>query len=140
MDNFKETVGGYDKQEVNDFVNYVIKKTEENVTIIREQSNELNQLRSELSKYHKLENTFYDIKRQADVANEQIRRNAEKQAELIIKEAKDNASKIVNDALIKAEKVEQEKEMLNISIHNYKKKIRNTLMEQLDALEDIEML
>ena len=75
MDNFSPSSLGYDKKEVNDFVDYVIKKTEENVTIIREQSNELNMLRSEVSKYKRLENSFYEVKRQADIANQQIRDN-----------------------------------------------------------------
>lgn len=140
MDNFSPSSLGYDKKEVNDFVDYVIKKTEENVNIIREQSNELNMLRSEVSKYKKLENSFYEVKRQADIANQQIRDNAKREADLIIKEAKDDASKILNDALLKANQLEKEKEELNRNIHNYKKKLRNTLIEQLDMLDDIEIL
>ena len=34
MDNFTNTVGGYKKEEVNEFVDYVIKKTEENILTI----------------------------------------------------------------------------------------------------------
>jgi len=58
----------------------------------------------------------------------------------IVQEAKDNANKIVNDALLKARKIEIEKEALNKSIKLYKKKIRNTLIEQLEMIEDIEIL
>ena len=35
MDNFTNVTGGYNKQEVNEFVEYVIKKTEDNILTIR---------------------------------------------------------------------------------------------------------
>ena len=34
----------------------------------------------------------------------------------------------------------EEKERLNQSLKNYKKKVKNTLVEQLEILEDIEIL
>ena len=36
MDNFNQSQMGYDKTEVNEFVDYVIKKTEENIDTIRQ--------------------------------------------------------------------------------------------------------
>ena len=41
MDNFTNTVGGYKKEEVNEFVDYVIKKTEENILTIKKQKDEI---------------------------------------------------------------------------------------------------
>lgn len=57
-----------------------------------------------------------------------------------MKEAKDNASRIVNEALLQASKIEQEKDHLNKNIKLYKTKMKNTLMEQLELLDDIEVL
>lgn len=132
MDNFNEEHLGYRKQEVNEFVDYVIKKTEENISTIKSQKDEILRLTNELEEYKRLYLTNFKINNPSYLS--------EKEADLIIKEAKDNASRIVNDALLKAEKIENQKELLNKSIKMYKKKIRSTLMEQLDILEDIEIL
>ncbi len=132
MDNFNEERLGYRKEEVNEFVDYVIKKTEENISTIKSQKEEIARLTNELEEYKRL----YLVNSKMNNPSYY----SEKEADLIIKEAKDNASRIVNSALLKAEKIENQKEILNKSIRMYKKKIRSTLMEQLDILEDIEIL
>ncbi len=133
MDNFNEEKLGYNKREVNDFVDYVIKKTEENVNIIRSQSEEIRRLNEELNR----QKNIYSLTKE-EIDN--IRLNASLERDRIISDAKDNASRIVNDALIRANSINQKQELLNKNIYIYKKKIRNTLMEQLEALDDIEML
>lgn len=129
MENFNEDHLGYRKDEVNEFVDYVISKTEENITTIKSQKEEIIRLTNELEEYKKL---YFSKVNDSSYT--------ERERDLIIKEAKDNASRIVNSALIKAEKIENQKDLLNKSIRMYKKKIRSTLMEQLDMLEDIEIL
>ena len=133
MDHFNSSGLGYDKNEVNEFVDYVIKKTEENVKTIKNQYEEINCLKEELEKYKKMESSMNYI-------NEEKRLLAEKEANMIISEAKDNANKIVNDALIKSQKLNMEREVLESNIKLLKKKIRNNLLEQLNLVEDIETL
>ncbi len=140
MDNFNQSQMGYDKKEVNDFVDYVIKKTEENIDTIKSQNEEIKRLNLELEKYKKIESSYQYLNTQTEYTTTEIKRLANQQADLIIKEAKDNASRIVNDALIKAQKIQNDKELLNKNIIICKKKIRNALMEQLDLIEEIEML
>lgn len=133
MDNFKESQVGYDKQEVNQFVDYVIKKTEENILVIKNQREEIRRLQEELSR----RDNMYFISREQI---EEMRKEANRERERIIQDAKDNASRIVNDALLRANSITKKQELLNKNIYIYKKKIRNTLMEQLEALDDIELL
>ncbi len=140
MDNFNQAQMGYDKKEVNEFVDYVIKKTEENIDTIKSQNEEIKRLNLELEKYKKMESSYQYLNSQTEYTTTEIKRLAEQQADLIVKEAKDNASRIVNDALIKAQKIQNDKELLNKNIVICKKKIRNALMEQLDLIEEIEML
>ena len=140
MDNFNQSQMGYDKREVNEFVDYVIKKTEENIDTIKNQNEEIRRLNLELERYKKLESSYQYLNTQTEYTTTEIKRLAEQQADLIIKEAKDNASRIVNDALIKAQKIQNDKELLNKNITICKKKIRNALMEQLDLIEEIEIL
>lgn len=140
MDNFSNVTNGYRKEEVNDFVEYVIKRTEENILTIKKQKDEIEALRMENERLKKLENSYLYIQNQIENTANEIKSNAKYEAELIIKEAKDNASIIVNDALLKAERLETEKELLNQSLKVYKKKVKSALKEQLDLIEDIEML
>lgn len=140
MDNFSNVTNGYRKEEVNDFVEYVIKRTEENILTIKKQKDEIEALRMENERLKKLEDSYLYIQNQIENTANEIKSNAKYEAELIIKEAKDNASIIVNDALLKAERLETEKELLNQSLKVYKKKVKSALKEQLELIEDIEML
>ena len=141
MNNFTNVQdGGYKREEVNDFVDYVIRKTEGNILTIKSQKEEIERLKEENSRLKKLENSYAYIQSQIENTANEIKANAKYEADLIIKEAKDNASTIVNDALLKAEKITNEREMLNQSMKSYKRRVKNALLEQLDLIEDIEIL
>lgn len=133
MEHFSSNGLGYNKEEVNDFVDYVIKKTEENVTTIKSQYEEIRRLQDELEHYKKLENTL-------DTIYNEKKDLAEKEATFIINEAKDNASRIINDSLVKAKQLEMEKQAMDANLKIIKKKVRNCLLEQLNAVEEIETL
>lgn len=141
MNNFSNVQdGGYNRQEVNDFVDYVIKKTEENILTIKKQKEEIEYLRSENERLSRLEQSYVYIQNQVENSANEIKANAKYEADLIIREAKDNASSIVNDALLKAEKLTSERERLNQTLKVYKRKVRSALMEQLEIIDDIEVL
>ena len=141
MNNFSNIQnGGYNKQEVNDFVDYVIKKTEENILTIRKQKEEIEYLKSENARLSRLEESYTYIQSQIENSANEIKANAKYEAELIIREAKDNASAIVNDALLKSEKLINDREKLNQTLKVYKRKVRNALMEQLEIIDEIEVL
>lgn len=140
MYNFTNEAQGYKKEEVNDFVSYVINKTEENILTIKNQQEEIEYLRGENARLKKLEDSYTYVQSQIENTANEIKANAKYEADLIIREAKENASSIVNDALLKAEKINNDKEMLNRNIKSYKRKVRNLLIEQLDTLDDIEIL
>jgi len=140
MNNFTNVASGYRKEEVNDFVDYVIKRTEENILTIKKQKDEIEALRLENERLKRLEDSYVYIQSQIENTANEIKSNAKYEAELIIKEAKDNASVIVNDALLKAEKLENDREMLNQSLKSYKKRVKSALMEQLEMIDDIEVL
>jgi len=133
MEHFNSDALGYNKSEVNEFVDYVIKKTEENIYTIKSQLDEIKRLQDELERYKNLESALLK-------ANDDKVSLAEKEANLILTEAKDNANRIVNDALIKAQKIEMEKQTFEANLKIIKKKVRNNLIEQLNKLEEIETL
>ena len=132
--------GGYNRREVNDFVDYVIKKTEENILTIKNQKEEIEYLKSENARLKSLEQSYGYLQTQIENSANEIKANAKYEAELIIREAKDNASAIVNDALLKSQKLIDDRERLNQTLKAYKRKVKNALMEQLEIIEDIEVL
>lgn len=141
MDNFSNVqTGGYDRREVNDFVDYVIKKTEENMLTIKKQRDEIDYLKRENARLKELENSYAYIQNQIENRANEIKANAKYEADLIIREAKDNASSIVNDALLKSEKLINDRERLNQTLKIYKRKVRAALVEQLEIIDDIEVL
>ena len=140
MDNFTNTPLGYDKKEVNDFVDYVIKRTEDNILTIKKQKDEIEFLKRENERLKRLEESFSYVQSQIENVASEIKSNAKYEAELIIKEAKDNASSIVNDALLKTEKLNNEREILVNSVLSFKKKVRSAISEQVNILDEIEML
>ena len=140
MDSSQKKDIEFKKEDISDFVDYVIKKTEENIVTIKSQKEEIARLQDELLAYKRLENSYYQLNIKAEDAISEMKSLAKKEAEMIINEAKDNANKIVNDALIKAQEVKKQQEDLNKIVFAYKKKLRNMLVQQLEEIEDIELL
>ena len=76
MEHFNSDALGYNKTEVNEFVDYVIKKTEENIYTIKSQLDEIKRLTDELERYKNLESALLK-------ANDDKISVAEKEANLI---------------------------------------------------------
>ena len=140
MSNFTNVSGGYNKQEVNEFVDYVIRKTEENILTIKRQQDEIEHLKLENERLKKLENSYKGLQETIENTALEVRSNAKHEAELIIKEAKENASAIINDALLKSKKINDDRERLMLSLKSYKRKIKNALIEQMEIVDEIEVL
>ena len=131
MEHFSSDGLGYNKSEVNEFVDYVIKKTEENIYTIKSQLDEIKRLQEELDRYKSLESALLK-------ANEDKKNLAEKEAELIVSEAKDNANRIINDALLKAEKAQNHADMLKRNTNVLKRRLRQIIENQLEVIEEMD--
>lgn len=134
MKRFNIVNNGYSIEEVNSFIDIVIKKLEQ---LSADNNNYLNQLEELKNKTN--ENTDAKVARAIVAAQEttdKMKELAKKEAELIIKEAKDNASAIVHEALVNAQKTEQEYEMLKKKYIVYKSKVESLVKAQLDLLDN----
>jgi cell division initiation protein len=140
MERFRTELSGYSKEEVNKFVNTVIREIESNLERIKNQENDIASLKAELLRYHELENRINSAFEQAKTTNDEMRKIAEKEADMIISEARHNASRIVNDALLRAEKTELKKDTLERNMRIYKKKLRAIVEQQMDLVDEIEIL
>lgn len=140
MERFQTELSGYSKEEVNKFVNTVIREIESNLERIKKQENDIESLKAELLRYHELENRINNAFEQAKTTNDEMRKIAEKEADMIVSEARHNASRIVNDALIRAEKTELKRDTLERNMRIYKKKLRSIVEQQMDLVDEIEIL
>ena len=138
MKQFNTTLNGYDKTEVNTFVNEVTREYENVLDKLKSREIELKALKDRLEYYKNLESTLNTAVLVAEDSSNQIKKIAKEEAKLIIDQAKKNASHIINDALIKAEKTEIEADQLRRSLKIYKSRIKATIEEQLTMVDDVD--
>ncbi|MDD4706342.1 MAG: DivIVA domain-containing protein [Bacilli bacterium] len=140
MEKFKTGISGYKKEEVNKFVNDVIKQVEAMIDDLKRKDAEISELKNSLEHYKNMENTFNRAILVAEDASNQIKRIARDESASIIDEAKKNASRIVNDALIQAERTQNETIQLKRNVVAFKRRLRTIIESQLDLVDDIEHL
>ena len=134
MKRFSIVDNGYNIDEVNKFIDVVIKKLEQ---LSADNNNYLVQL--ETLKQQSNQNVDLKVAKALIAAQEttdKMKELAREEANLIIKEAKDNASAIVQEALINAQKTEQEYELLKKKYNVYKAKMNSLVAAQLELLKD----
>jgi len=140
MKKFSTGITGYRKEEVNKFVDDVIKEVESMINDLRAKDKEINELKKNLEHYKNLEQTFNRAILVAEEASSQIRRMARDESKTIIDDAKKNASRIVNDALMQAEKTQGEVIQLKRNINVFKRRLRAIIEAQLEFVDDIDHL
>lgn len=140
MDKFHYEANGYNKSEVNAFIENVFKETEGIVNKCQEQKDEIKKLKEQLESYKGLEENIDKSLVNAFRTSDNIKRLARGEANVIISDAKNNASRIVNDALIRSEKIEQQADVLEKNIKIFKRKLKIIVEQQLAVVEEIDML
>lgn len=134
MKRFSIVNNGYNIEEVNNFIDIVIKKLEK---LSEDNNNYLMQLEN-LKKQNEI-NLDLRVSKALIAAQEttdKMKELAKEEANLIVKEAKDNASAIVQEALINAQKTEQEYELLKKKYNVYRARMESLVKAQLELLED----
>jgi len=127
---------GYDEDEVNEFLDQVIKDYElvlREKKILEEKAADLEQ---RIHHFSSIEDTLNKSILIAQEAAEEVKRNAQKEAKLIIREAEKNADRIVNEALVKSRKVSFDIEELKKQSKVFRTRFRMLLEAQLDMLNN----
>lgn len=140
MKKFSKEFNGYNKEEVNDFLNEVIVQTERLLKRLENQQKEINSLKKDIVHYQSIEKSLNLTLANAQEVGEHIRKMANEESNMIIEEAKRNASKIVNDALIRSEKIELKTQQAERNLRIFKNKLRSIVQSQLEVVEEIETL
>ena len=138
MEKFSYEANGYNKSEVNKFVDDVIMHTEGIIRRVKSQAEEINKLKKDIERYKKIEETLKSSLYRAEEASNNIKKQALDERNMIIDDAKKNASRIVNDALLRAERIEIKADTLERNVKIFKKKLRLIVEQQLSVVEEIE--
>lgn len=148
MEKFNRALRGYDPEEVNAFLDQVITQVEKMIAEGKEKDKKIYELqhleqenihlKEKLEQYERMESTLNKAIIMAQKTSEQIKVSAIKESETLIQDAKTNASRIVNEALLRAEKTEMEANMLRRNINVFKRRLKDIIQSQMDAINDIE--
>ncbi len=133
---FSKGFRGYDEDEVNEFLDQVIKDYELVLREKRELEERLNDMTERMSHFSAIEETLNKSIVVAQEAGEEVKRNAQKEAKLIMKEAEKNADRIVNESLSKARKIALEIEELKKQSKVFRTRFKMLIEAQLDLLDN----
>ncbi|RFU63197.1 DivIVA domain-containing protein [Peribacillus saganii] len=133
---FSKGFRGYDEDEVNEFLDQIIKDYELLLREKKELEEKLNDMHDKLGHFTVIEETLNKSIIVAQEAAEEVRRNAQKEAKLIVKEAEKNADRIVNESLSKARKIALDIEELKKQSKVFRTRFKMLVEAQLDLLDN----
>lgn len=131
---FGKSFRGYDEDEVNEFLDQVIKDYELVIRDKKQLEEQMLDMKERLRHFSTIEETLNKSILIAQEAAEDVKGNAQKEAKLIIKEAEKNADRIINEALIKSRKVTIEFEELKKQSKVFRTRLRMAIETQLEML------
>jgi cell division initiation protein len=133
---FNKGFRGYDEDEVNEFLDQVIKDYEMVIREKKELESKLSELNEKLGHFTNIEETLNKSILIAQETAEEVKRNASKEAKLIIKEAEKNADRIINESLAKSRKISIEIEDLKKQSKVFRNRFKMLVEAQLDMLNN----
>lgn len=131
---FGKSFRGYDEDDVNEFLDQVIKDYELVIREKKQLEEQMLDLKERLKHFSTIEETLNKSILIAQEAAEDVKGSAQKEAKLIIKEAEKNADRIINEALIKSRKVTMEFEELKKQSKVFRTRLRMAIETQLEML------
>ncbi|AEI42581.1 DivIVA domain-containing protein [Paenibacillus mucilaginosus] len=131
---FSRSFRGYDEDEVNEFLDQVIKDYEALIRENKELQNQLLTIQERLDHFANIEETLSKTIIVAQEAADEVKHNSKKEAQLIIKEAEKNADRIINESLSKSRKISMEIEELKKQASIYRTRFRTLIEAQLELL------
>lgn len=132
---FKRGFRGYDEDEVNEFLDLVIKEFEILIREKKEVEEKIAQSSERLNHFTNIEESLSKTIIVAQETADEVKSNAKKEAQLIVKEAEKNADRIINEALAKSRNISLEVEELKKQASVYRARFRTLLEAQLEMLQ-----
>jgi len=133
---FSRSFRGYDEDEVNDFLDLVIKDHETLIHDKKALEEQVHKLEENLGHFTDIEATLNKSILVAQETAEDVKQNATKEAKLIVKEAETNAGRIINEALSKSRKIALEIEELKKQASVYRARFVSLIEAQLEIIKN----
>jgi len=138
MEKFDTVFRGYDKKQVQLFLDDVIKNYELLLRKSQKTQEENTKLIEQIKYYQNIEDRMNRAIYSAESASDQIKKNARHEADQLLLEARHNASRIINDALLKAERAQNHADQLKRNTESLKRRLRQIIQNQLDVIEEMD--
>lgn len=132
---FSRGFRGYDEDEVNEFLEQIMKDYENVLEENKALKNSLKETKDKVSHFNSIEETLQKSILIAQEAAEDVRRNSIQESKLIVKEAEKNADRIVNEALSRARKIAIDIEDLKKQSKVFRNRFRMLIEAQLDMIK-----
>lgn len=140
MKKFDTVFRGYDKYQVQQFLDEVIANYDALLTKSKKTDEENKKLLEQIAYYKQIEDTMNRAIYTAEAAGDQIKSAARKEADSLVTEARHNASRIINDALLKAERAQNHADQLKRNTNILKRRLRQIIENQLEVINEIDNL
>ena len=140
MKRFSIVNDGYDIDEVNKFVDIVIRKLEllnnENINLKKD----IVSLEKKIEQNGSIEEKVSSAIFAAEEAADKMKKLAKAESSMMIEDAKRNANAIIHEALVESEKIHNESEILRKNITVYKNRVKSLLQAQLEIADDLDSI
>ncbi|MEI3606709.1 DivIVA domain-containing protein [Pseudogracilibacillus sp. SE30717A] len=133
---FTRRIRGYSEDEVNEFLDQIIKDYEMTIREKKRLEKEVEELNEKIGHFTNIEDTLNKSILIAQETAEELKANARKEAKLIIKEAEKNADRIINESLGKSRKIAVEMEELQRQSKVFRTRLKMLIEAQLDMVNN----
>lgn len=131
---FKKVFRGYKEEDVDEFLDKVVKDYEKLYRTNIELKETIERLSSKLEHYQHIEETMHSTLTIAQETAEEVKLNAKKEMELLTKEAQLRADKMVDEAMAKVRRMALEVEEMQRQYMVFKTRFRTMINAQLELL------
>ena len=138
MKRFTIENNGYNIEEVNRFIDIVIKRLEKLNSDNALMQMKISSLEEELQKSKKEEINLSEAILAAQKTADRIKELAREESNMIVEQARNNANSIVHEALLTAEKTNNEAMILRKNITVYKNRVKNIIKSQLEIADELD--
>lgn len=134
---FKKSFRGYNEEDVDEFLDAVIRDYEQLYRENIEIKENLDRLNSKLEHFQHMENTLHNTLIIAQETAEEVKLNAKKTTQLMIREAEIQAQRLLDEASNKVRRMSSEYEGLQKQDQVYRLRVRNLVQAQLELLGEV---
>lgn len=127
---------GYNEDEVNGFLDQIIKDYEITIREKKDLQRQVEELNEKVNHFINIEDTLNKSIIIAQETAEELKANARKESKLIIKEAEKNADRIINEALSQSRKISMETEELKRQAKVFRTRLKMLIEAQLDMVNN----